>query len=282
VRACLIPDPRCLLVTPHSEIRNQGVPPPLLPDPFFAPFSLASPARFRHNSPRRGRFLGTKHLENACFLPRVDRPGARSLTGCERNRSRGESATGRGGNPMGAQHRASLQAQGSAPTPLVCKTNCRQWLVAGCAHALDRIRPLLASGQGRHELPGPLPPAQSDLATEVIKDPYSFDFLTLGPGAAERELERALPHATSRLNSAKAGTEGQRKVPDTNGTAVGFRCCGRRLSHGARREECRSLSCVRVLLRPAGSVSWFWPSSADIFHALLGLPCESKPGRALS
>jgi predicted nuclease of restriction endonuclease-like (RecB) superfamily len=37
-----------------------------------------------------------------------------------------------------------------------------------------------------------LPPAQSDLAAEVIKDPYSFDFLTLGPEAAERELERAL------------------------------------------------------------------------------------------
>jgi predicted nuclease of restriction endonuclease-like (RecB) superfamily len=37
-----------------------------------------------------------------------------------------------------------------------------------------------------------LPPAQSDLAAEVIKDPYSFDFLTLGPDAAERQLERGL------------------------------------------------------------------------------------------
>jgi predicted nuclease of restriction endonuclease-like (RecB) superfamily len=37
-----------------------------------------------------------------------------------------------------------------------------------------------------------LPPAQSDLAGEIVKDPYSFDFLTLAPAAAERELEEAL------------------------------------------------------------------------------------------
>jgi predicted nuclease of restriction endonuclease-like (RecB) superfamily len=37
-----------------------------------------------------------------------------------------------------------------------------------------------------------LPPAQSDLAGEIVKDPYSFDFLTLAPAAAERELEQAL------------------------------------------------------------------------------------------
>ncbi len=37
-----------------------------------------------------------------------------------------------------------------------------------------------------------LPPAQSELATEVMKDPYTFDFLTLASDAAERDLERAL------------------------------------------------------------------------------------------
>ncbi len=37
-----------------------------------------------------------------------------------------------------------------------------------------------------------LPPARSDLAVEIVKDPCSFDFLTLGPDVAERELERAL------------------------------------------------------------------------------------------
>ncbi|MBI3595631.1 MAG: DUF1016 domain-containing protein [Nitrospirae bacterium] len=37
-----------------------------------------------------------------------------------------------------------------------------------------------------------LPPAQSDLAKQVLKDPYNFDFLTLSDAARERDLERAL------------------------------------------------------------------------------------------
>ena len=36
-----------------------------------------------------------------------------------------------------------------------------------------------------------LPVPQSDLAQELIKDPYSFDFLSLGPEITERELEQA-------------------------------------------------------------------------------------------
>jgi predicted nuclease of restriction endonuclease-like (RecB) superfamily len=37
-----------------------------------------------------------------------------------------------------------------------------------------------------------LPPAQSDLATQILKDPYNFDFLTLHDAAVERDLENAL------------------------------------------------------------------------------------------
>ena len=37
-----------------------------------------------------------------------------------------------------------------------------------------------------------LPAPQSDLAQELLKDPYSFDFLALGPDMSERELERGL------------------------------------------------------------------------------------------
>jgi predicted nuclease of restriction endonuclease-like (RecB) superfamily len=37
-----------------------------------------------------------------------------------------------------------------------------------------------------------LPMPQSDLAQEITKDPYSFDFLTLGKEAHERDLERGL------------------------------------------------------------------------------------------
>jgi predicted nuclease of restriction endonuclease-like (RecB) superfamily len=37
-----------------------------------------------------------------------------------------------------------------------------------------------------------LPPETSDLAQQLVKDPYQFDFLTLAPDIKERELERAL------------------------------------------------------------------------------------------
>jgi len=37
-----------------------------------------------------------------------------------------------------------------------------------------------------------LPAPQSDLARSLMKDPYVFDFFTLGPEAQERDLERAL------------------------------------------------------------------------------------------
>ena len=37
-----------------------------------------------------------------------------------------------------------------------------------------------------------LPQPQSDLAQQLIKDPYNFDFLTIGQDVAERELEHGL------------------------------------------------------------------------------------------
>ena len=37
-----------------------------------------------------------------------------------------------------------------------------------------------------------LPAPQSDLAREILKDPYNFDFLTLAEDAQERDLQRAL------------------------------------------------------------------------------------------
>ena len=37
-----------------------------------------------------------------------------------------------------------------------------------------------------------LPAPQSDLARQIVRDPYSFDFLTLRTDAAERDLERGL------------------------------------------------------------------------------------------
>ena len=39
-----------------------------------------------------------------------------------------------------------------------------------------------------------LPSPQSELAQQLLKDPYNFDFLSLGEEARERDLERALIH----------------------------------------------------------------------------------------
>ncbi|MEW6446313.1 MAG: PDDEXK nuclease domain-containing protein [Pseudomonadota bacterium] len=51
-----------------------------------------------------------------------------------------------------------------------------------------------------------LPETQSDLAAQVLKDPYVFDFLSLTPEHTERELERALiDHITHFLLELGAG-----------------------------------------------------------------------------
>jgi predicted nuclease of restriction endonuclease-like (RecB) superfamily len=47
-------------------------------------------------------------------------------------------------------------------------------------------------GQAVSNFARTLPMPQSDLAQQLLKDPYHFDFLTLTPAAQERELERAL------------------------------------------------------------------------------------------
>jgi predicted nuclease of restriction endonuclease-like (RecB) superfamily len=47
-------------------------------------------------------------------------------------------------------------------------------------------------GKAIHNFHATLPPPQSDLAAQVLKDPYIFDFLTLAEPFRERELELAL------------------------------------------------------------------------------------------
>jgi predicted nuclease of restriction endonuclease-like (RecB) superfamily len=47
-------------------------------------------------------------------------------------------------------------------------------------------------GKAVHNFHATLPPPQSDLAAQVLKDPYIFDFLTLAEPFHERELELAL------------------------------------------------------------------------------------------
>lgn len=56
------------------------------------------------------------------------------------------------------------------------------------------------SGKAISNFENTLPKAQSDLANELIKDPYNFDFLTLSENFKEKELEKGLlEHITSFL-----------------------------------------------------------------------------------
>jgi len=47
-------------------------------------------------------------------------------------------------------------------------------------------------GQAQTNFDRTLPPPQSDLARQLLKDPYNFEFLSLGAEAHERDLERGL------------------------------------------------------------------------------------------
>ncbi len=76
----------------------------------------------------------------------------------------------------------------------------RFYVIETLKHGWSRAILQLQIEQGLHQRQGrahsnfarTLPPPQSDLAQQVTKDPYCFDFLTLRQDALERELEQGL------------------------------------------------------------------------------------------
>jgi predicted nuclease of restriction endonuclease-like (RecB) superfamily len=100
------------------------------------------------------------------------------------------------------------QAVGQIPWGhhLVLLTKVRQrearvfYLRHAVAHGWSRSVLTLQIEAGLHERKGKaltnfrrtLPPPQSDLAQQTLKDPYLFDFLTIADDAREREVEQAL------------------------------------------------------------------------------------------
>jgi predicted nuclease of restriction endonuclease-like (RecB) superfamily len=79
----------------------------------------------------------------------------------------------------------------------------RRFYLEGCiAHGWSRNLLAVQIDTRLHERQGraatnfatTLPAPHSDLAQQLTKDPYVFDFLTLGPEARERDLERGLLH----------------------------------------------------------------------------------------
>src|SRR6202789_2809582 len=77
----------------------------------------------------------------------------------------------------------------------------REWyLRAALEYGWSRNVMVLQIKSGLHEREGKaltnfqraLPPPDSDLAEQILKDPYNFDFLTVSQKAHEREIERGL------------------------------------------------------------------------------------------
>jgi predicted nuclease of restriction endonuclease-like (RecB) superfamily len=65
------------------------------------------------------------------------------------------------------------------------------WSRSILRHHID-TRLYESQGQAVTNFKATLPPLQSDLAQQAIKDPYTFDFMTLADDAKERELEQGL------------------------------------------------------------------------------------------
>ena len=91
----------------------------------------------------------------------------------------------------------------------------REWyLRAAIEYGWSRNVMVLQIKSGLHEREGKaltnfqraLPPPDSDLAEQILKDPYNFDFLTVSKKAHEREIERGLRdhRAACRMRSAPA------------------------------------------------------------------------------
>lgn len=75
---------------------------------------------------------------------------------------------------------------------MVCAPGRRTWEEPERPRPSDRKRFLPAPRKSADQLWWTLPAPQSDLAQELSKDPYSFDFLALGPAISESELEQGL------------------------------------------------------------------------------------------
>jgi predicted nuclease of restriction endonuclease-like (RecB) superfamily len=72
-----------------------------------------------------------------------------------------------------------------------CQTTANGWSRSMLVHWIESDL-FARQGKAVTTFKNVLPSTQSDLVNELIRDPYSFDFLTLRRDAAERELEEGL------------------------------------------------------------------------------------------
>lgn len=81
----------------------------------------------------------------------------------------------------------------------VLKTIKNDWLRAVLTHQIES-GPHLREGKAIDNFDATLPEPESDLARQLLRDPYNFDFLTLTERHNERELEDGLlEHLTKSL-----------------------------------------------------------------------------------
>ncbi len=93
------------------------------------------------------------------------------------------------------------------------------WSRSVLDHHID-LRTVERSGKAITNFTRQLPKPQSDLARETLKDPYRFDFLSLGDEARERDIETALvKHVTQFLLELGAGFAfvGRQRLLDVGG-----------------------------------------------------------------
>ena len=95
------------------------------------------------------------------------------------------------------------------------------------------------TGRAITNFPATLPPGDSDMATEVFKDPYLFDFLGTAASRTEREIEQALVDHMRRSTVPSA----RRAVRTSGGSPTrpdaGSRPCGEGRANGRRRHDGR-------------------------------------------
>jgi len=141
--------------------------------------------------PRHERLFSPQRLAHARVLPSLHRGSAKTATTCGRI-GRRESATGRGRNSLG--HNADLLDKIKSPVERLWYARAaveKGWSRAVLVHWIESD---LFSRQGKAQtnFEKTLPALQSDLARETLKNPYSFEFLTIADDAEEKELERGL------------------------------------------------------------------------------------------
>jgi len=93
---------------------------------------------------------------------------------------------------LGPRQRPAGQARRPGRARLVRRRGGRARLVAQRAAQPDHEPAYQRAGAAPSNFTDQLPPADSDLAQQLTRDPYVFDFLDLTGSVAERDLETAL------------------------------------------------------------------------------------------